>query len=152
MRRFSSSALPSSAFITGHASGAHRVSSTSRMNWPTRSQGWRQSGWSGCAAIISTLADCSVDRDRTDLFNVAAAIPEERRFSRKDRGRKELLDQIWASEELFPVNTQNQRQGPVDADSFIDFAGQLESVAEDPNARAGAIAPDHAPVSATFSI
>jgi endonuclease/exonuclease/phosphatase family metal-dependent hydrolase len=91
--------------------------------------------------------------DDTRLFNVAAAIAEARRFSRIHRGRKELLDQIFASEELFPVNSQNQRQGPIQADSFIDFAGQVvASVTDDPDARAAAVAPDHAPVSATFSI
>lgn len=90
--------------------------------------------------------------DDARLFNLAAAIPDARRFSRKHRGRGELLDQIFASEELFPVNAQNQRQGPVEADSFIDFAGQLASITEDPDERAGEIAPDHAPVSASFTI
>jgi endonuclease/exonuclease/phosphatase family metal-dependent hydrolase len=95
-------------------------------------------------------------RDQGDdrrLFNVAAAIPESRRFSRVHRGRKELLDQIFASEELFPVNEQDKRQGPIQADSFVDFTGQVvASVTDDPNERTSAIAPDHAPVSATFSI
>jgi endonuclease/exonuclease/phosphatase family metal-dependent hydrolase len=91
--------------------------------------------------------------DDMRLFNVAAAIPENRRFSRIHRGRKELLDQILGSEELFAVNGQNKREGPIQADSFIDFTGQLvASVTDDPNERTSAIAPDHAPVSATFRI
>ena len=90
--------------------------------------------------------------DDVRLFNIAPAIAAERRFSRKHRGRGELLDQIFASEELFPVDAQGRRQGPVRADSTIDFAGSLPSIADDPTVRIGEIAPDHAPVSATFSI
>lgn len=89
--------------------------------------------------------------DDARLFNVAAAIPEARRFSRKHRGRPELLDQIFASEELFPV-VDDRRQGPVQADSFVDFAGELASVTDDPTERADKVAPDHAPVSATFAV
>jgi endonuclease/exonuclease/phosphatase family metal-dependent hydrolase len=90
--------------------------------------------------------------DHARLWNVAPAIAPERRFSRKHRGWSELLDQIFASEELFPVDPAGRRQGPVRADSFVDFAGALPSVADDPTARSAEIAPDHAPVSATFSI
>jgi endonuclease/exonuclease/phosphatase family metal-dependent hydrolase len=90
--------------------------------------------------------------DDARLFNTAAALPANRNFSRVHRGRGELLDQIFASEELFPVNAQNKRQGPVDADSFVDFAGQLPSITDDPGDRAAEIAPDHAPVSATFTL
>lgn len=102
---------------------------------------------------LGTLGFSRPDQgDDARLFNVAPAIPEHRRFSRKHRGRGELLDQLFASEELFPVDAQNRRQGPVRADSFIDFAGQLPSITDDPAARAAEIAPDHAPVSATFAI
>ena len=90
--------------------------------------------------------------DDTRLFGIAAALPPGRNFSRVHRGRGELLDQIFASEELFPLDAQNRRQGPIRADSFVDFAGQLASVTEDPTERNAQIAPDHAPVSATFEL
>jgi endonuclease/exonuclease/phosphatase family metal-dependent hydrolase len=90
--------------------------------------------------------------DDARLFNVAAALHANRNFSRIHRGRGELLDQIFASEELFPVDAQNLRQGPINADSFVDFAGQLHSITDDPGDRAAEIVPDHAPVSATFEL
>lgn len=90
--------------------------------------------------------------DDARLFCIAAALPAGRNFSRIHRGRGELLDQIYASEELFPLDAQNRRQGPLSADAFIDFAGQLASVTENPGERAAEIAPDHAPVSATFQL
>jgi endonuclease/exonuclease/phosphatase family metal-dependent hydrolase len=89
--------------------------------------------------------------DDTRMFTLAPLISEERRFSRIHRGRGELLDQIFASEELFPRGADNKRRVPV-VDSHIDFAGQLPSVGEDPDERAAEIAPDHAPVTAAFDL
>ena len=89
--------------------------------------------------------------DDTRLFNLAEAIPEERRFSRIHRSRKELLDQIFASEELFPRGPDNKRRLPI-VDSHIDFKDQLPSVGENPDERAGEVAPDHAPVTAVFDL
>jgi endonuclease/exonuclease/phosphatase family metal-dependent hydrolase len=101
----------------------------------------------------SEIGTAGFDRpDRGDdarLFNVANAIPEARRFSRVHRGRQELLDQIFASEELLPVGANGRRPLPV-ADSHVDFAGTLPSVTENPGDRTKEIAPDHAPVTATF--
>jgi endonuclease/exonuclease/phosphatase family metal-dependent hydrolase len=91
-------------------------------------------------------------RDQGDdarLFNLAPQIPEERRFSRIHRGRRELIDHIYASEELLPFGADNRRRLPV-VDSHIDFRDQLPSVGENPNERAEEIAPDHAPVTAVF--
>jgi predicted extracellular nuclease len=88
--------------------------------------------------------------DDARLFNVANAIPEARRYSRKHRGRPELLDQIFASEELIPVGANGRRSLP-SADSLVDFAGTLPSVTENPGDRAKETAPDHAPVTATFT-
>lgn len=45
--------------------------------------------------------------DDVRLFNLAPIIPQARRFSRVERGRPELLDQIFASEELFPLGEAN---------------------------------------------
>ena len=89
--------------------------------------------------------------DDARLFNLAPLIPEERRFSRIHRGRGELLDQIFASEELFPRAPDNKRKLPV-VDSHIDFKDQLPSIGENPGARAAETAPDHAPVTAVFDL
>ncbi len=89
--------------------------------------------------------------DDARLFNLAPRIPEGRRFSRVYRGRGELLDQIFASEEFFPVGPDNRRRLP-EVDSHIDFEGELPSVTDNPGERARAIAPDHAPVTATFAL
>jgi endonuclease/exonuclease/phosphatase family metal-dependent hydrolase len=89
--------------------------------------------------------------DDVRLFNLAPAIAPERRFSRVHRGRRELLDQIFASEELFPLGQNNRRRLP-EVDSHIDFESQLPSVGDDPGERAREISPDHAPVTASFDL
>jgi endonuclease/exonuclease/phosphatase family metal-dependent hydrolase len=102
----------------------------------------------------SEIGTAGFDRpDRGDdarLFNVSNSIPQERRFSRVHRGRPELLDQIFASEELLPVSTNGRRSLPI-ADSLVDFAGSLPSITENPGDRVKEISPDHAPVTATFA-
>jgi endonuclease/exonuclease/phosphatase family metal-dependent hydrolase len=94
------------------------------------------------------------NRDEGDdarLFNLAPRISNERRFSRIHNGRRELLDQILASEELFPVGADGRR--PLqEADSHVDFRDGLPSVEDDPAVRAEDVAPDHAPVTATFEL
>lgn len=101
---------------------------------------------------IGTLAFHRADKgDDARLFNVAPLIAAERRFSRVHQGRAELLDQIFASEELFPLEAPNQRRLPT-TDSLVDFQGQLPSIGDDPNERTKAIGPDHAPVIATFEL
>lgn len=103
----------------------------------------------------SDIGTQSFDRpDRGDdlrLFNLATLIPENRRFSRVERGRQELLDQIFASEEFFPIGPDNRRRLP-QADSHVDFAGRLPSMGDDPGEREGEVAPDHAPVTASFDV
>jgi endonuclease/exonuclease/phosphatase family metal-dependent hydrolase len=89
--------------------------------------------------------------DDARLFNLAPRIPEKRRFSRMHHGRSELLDQIFASVEMFPIEPDNRRRLP-DVDSLIDFAGELTSVGDNPTARAHDVAPDHAPVIASFDL
>jgi len=88
--------------------------------------------------------------DDARLFSLAPCIPEERRFSRIERGRPELLDQIFASVELFPVDEDGERRLP-EADSHIDFRDRLPSVADDPGERED-LGPDHAPVTARFEL
>jgi len=88
--------------------------------------------------------------DDARLFNLAPLVPLERRFSRIYRDRRELLDQILASVECFPRDDHGRRQLP-QVDSFIDFADQLASVEDNPILRQASVAPDHAPVVATFN-
>lgn len=101
---------------------------------------------------IGTLGFDRPDKgDDARLFNLAPLIAEERRYSRIHNGRPELLDQIFASEEFFPVQANNKRRLPL-VDSLVDFVSQLPSVGDNPGARDTATAPDHAPVIATFTL
>jgi endonuclease/exonuclease/phosphatase family metal-dependent hydrolase len=96
--------------------------------------------------------------DDVRLFNLAPCIPLERRYSRIERGRPELIDQILVSVELFPTGDDGERRLP-EADSHVDFrdrlpsvGDRLPSVGDDPGERAGDLAPDHAPVTARFEL
>ena len=101
---------------------------------------------------IGTLGFDSPDKgDDARLFNLAPLIPQERRFSRVHNGRGELLDQILASAELFPVGEDGKRRVP-DADSHVDFRERLPSITDNPGEREEDVAPDHAPVMATFDL
>lgn len=101
---------------------------------------------------IGTLGFDLPDKgDDSRLFNLAPRIPEDRRFSRKERGRDELLDQIFASVEFFPIGQDGGRRLP-EVDSHIDFADRLPSVEDDPGEREEEISPDHAPVIASFDL
>jgi endonuclease/exonuclease/phosphatase family metal-dependent hydrolase len=89
--------------------------------------------------------------DDARLFNLAPRISNERRFSRIHDGRRELLDQILASEEFFPIGADGRR--PLqEAESHIDFRDGLPSVGDDPGEREEDVAPDHAPVTASFDL
>jgi endonuclease/exonuclease/phosphatase family metal-dependent hydrolase len=101
---------------------------------------------------IGTLGFDRPDQgDDVRLFNLAGAIASERRYSRVHRGRGELLDQILVSEELVPHDQNNKRKVPT-VESHVDFQDQLPSVSENPGERVGEIAPDHAPVTAAFTL
>lgn len=88
--------------------------------------------------------------DDVRLFNLSPRIPDGRRFSRVHRGRQELLDQILVSEELLPPEPESGHRRLPEVDSHVDFADALASVGELPRDRE--IAPDHAPVTATFTL
>jgi endonuclease/exonuclease/phosphatase family metal-dependent hydrolase len=90
--------------------------------------------------------------DDARLFNLAPAIAAERRFSRIHRGRGELLDQIFASEQFFPRDADNNRTLPTEVDCHVDFRERLPSIEDNPNERIGEVTPDHAPVTATFDL
>lgn len=101
---------------------------------------------------IGTLGFGRPDRgDDARLFNLAPLIPQERRFSRIERGRPELLDQILASVECLPIGGDGRRRLP-QADSHVDFRDRLPSVGDDPRRREDDVAPDHAPVTASFDL
>ncbi len=73
--------------------------------------------------------------DAWRLWNLAGLIPEERRYSRVYRGRRELIDHALISHALL---------GDVaGADSLVEG---LPSVTDDPRARRAATGSDHAPV------
>ena len=102
----------------------------------------------------SEIATAGFDRpdagDDARLFNLAPLIAPERRYSRVQSGRKELLDQSFVSEELLPVGADGTRIRP-SCDSLVDYAAALPSVGTDPNLRKDAIISDHAPLLATFA-
>lgn len=78
--------------------------------------------------------------DATRLWNLAPAIPAERRFSRTYRGRRELIDHILISHALLA--------GLGDVDT-LDIGAT--SVTDTPSARAGEPASDHRPVLADLN-
>ena len=101
---------------------------------------------------IGTLGFDRPDKgDAARLFNLAPLIDETRRYSRIQDGRKELLDQILVSADLLPVGGDGRRRLP-EADSHIAFRDGLPSVENDPGRREEDVAPDHAPVTASFDL
>jgi endonuclease/exonuclease/phosphatase family metal-dependent hydrolase len=79
--------------------------------------------------------------DGSRLWNLAPLIPAERRFSRRFRGRPELLDHILVSRALV------QSVESVDTEP-----GEPPSITEDPTARRGEPASDHLAVVARFRL
>jgi len=101
---------------------------------------------------IGTLGFDRPDQgDDARLFSLAPLMPEGQNFSRVHHGVGELLDQILASDTLLPIEANGDRRLPAVL-SDVDFADGLLSVSENPNLRAAEVAPDHAPVVATFQI
>lgn len=90
--------------------------------------------------------------DDTRLFNLASLLPKDRDFSRIHNGVGELLDQILVSEELLPRDSDTGKRQLPTVDSLVDFAGNLASISNNPNARQDKVAPDHSPVVATFKL
>ena len=82
--------------------------------------------------------------DRQRLWNLAPRIPEAQRFSRKYRGRNELIDHIFVSHALV---------GKIAQDHVItDAAGPTPSIDDDPTKRRGAPGSDHRPVLASIDV
>ncbi len=109
-----------------------------------------------CGPPGSEIGTTGFDRpdkgDDVRLFNLSYVIKDsEQRYSRKHRGQKEMLDQIFVSENLLPKDPNKKRILP-EVQSITDFAEQLPSIGENPGERVDEVAPDHAPVMATFSL
>lgn len=86
--------------------------------------------------------------DDTRLFNLAALIPRERRYSRIYNSNPELIDHILASQELFPGSP---RRLPT-VDSHADSVVTLPSIGDNPSDRRGKPGSDHAPITAHFDL
>ena len=82
--------------------------------------------------------------DRQRLWNLAPRIPEAQRFSRKYRGRKELIDHIFVSHALVGKIAQDH--------VTTDAAGPTPSIDDDPTKRRGAPGSDHRPVLASINV
>ncbi len=76
--------------------------------------------------------------DASRLWNLAPFIPEERRFTRRYRGRGELIDHVLVSQAL------------VRAVVRVDTVGEPPSIADDPDLRLDEPASDHALLLAEF--
>ncbi len=83
-------------------------------------------------------------RDGQRLFNVAKLVPEDTRWSRRHNGQNELLDHVLTSEGLMP-RVNGLRQVPAMSVLNEDTPSLIG-----PHPTAGGVAPDHAPVTATF--
>jgi len=79
--------------------------------------------------------------DAWRLWNLAPLIPQQRRFSRRFRGRGELIDHILASHALV--------QAVEDVDTYAE---EPASITEDPTERRDEPASDHLPVVARFGL
>ena len=78
--------------------------------------------------------------DATRLWNIAARIPAEHRFSRRHGGEKELIDHILLSHDLI--------QNLAGADTYTQ---DITTIGNTPSSRRDATVPDHAPVTATIN-
>lgn len=88
--------------------------------------------------------------DRMRLFNLANFIPADRRFSRTTHGERELLDQIFVSEDWLPLRGELRARPRVSA--YPELVEGTHSITADPRARLEQSVPDHAPVAATFDL
>lgn len=86
--------------------------------------------------------------DDTRLWNLATLIPNDRQYSRIYNGKGEMIDHIFASQELLAERDQNI---PV-VDSHIDIFNGLPSIGEDPDTRRGKPGSDHSPITAIFNL
>jgi hypothetical protein len=94
---------------------------------------------------IGTGGFAQPDRgDGQRLWNLAARIPADQRFSRRYRGRGELIDHILVSHALV--------HSVADGDVRTDGAGPTPSIEDDPSRRQDAAGSDHRPVIAQIDV
>lgn len=94
---------------------------------------------------IGTTGFTQDDRgDGQRLWNLAPRIPADQRFSRRFRGRGELIDHILVSHAL----VHHISDGAVRTDG----AGPTPSITEDPRQRRDAVGSDHRPVVADIDL
>ena len=86
--------------------------------------------------------------DKWRLFNLAARLAADRRFSRVHNNDPELIDHIFASEALFP----GQPRAVPEVDSHVQFLEPNPSISDNPNERRGKPGSDHAPLTAVFEV
>ena len=86
--------------------------------------------------------------DAARLFNLAPLIPEARRYSRRYRGKDELIDHIFASEALLPGEPRRLPE----VDSHVDLFDGLPSITDEPGLRRDKPQSDHAPITAIFEL
>ncbi|OHV30083.1 MULTISPECIES: endonuclease/exonuclease/phosphatase family protein [Pseudofrankia] len=116
--------------VVGDLNDEPHAASTQILNGPPGSE-------------IGTHAFDREDRgDAERLWNLGAAIPEDKRYSRVHEGRKELIDHILVSHALLP------RMGKVT--TLLDRP--LPTVGDDPTERRRARDSDHAPVLAELAV
>lgn len=90
--------------------------------------------------------------DRTRLWNLAPLIPEDQRYSRIHRGRRELIDHILVSHVLLDEVVRVRTLPPTDDDAAAVGGPDLVSVSGDPAALRDHAGSDHAPVTAWLSV
>jgi endonuclease/exonuclease/phosphatase family metal-dependent hydrolase len=83
--------------------------------------------------------------DAFRLWNLAPLLPADQRFTRVFKGRRELIDHIFATHRL--VNPDN-----LPAVQTIRSPTPLPSIGDDPNSRRNEPGSDHAAVVATFEL
>ena len=95
------------------------------------------------------------DGDR--LWNLATRIEAGQRYSRKYRGRLELIDHVLVSDALRDKVSAVTAGDPAQADSDAEPAelqagADVPSVTDDPNERRDAVGSDHRPVMVTLEL
>jgi endonuclease/exonuclease/phosphatase family metal-dependent hydrolase len=123
VRAHADTLLPGAAMVLGDLNDEVQAATTQVLLGPPGSE-------------IGTPGFDAPDKgDARRLWNLAPLIPEERRFTRVYRGRRELIDHVLVSHAL------------VDSVTRVDtIADELPSITEEPSTRRDAPGSDHAPV------